>query len=491
MRRGAWVLPALAAAFASGCVYYNGMYNANRAAKEAQRLERQGRPGEARDRWQRAAIHAESLVARHPRSRWADDALLIRGRALLQMEYATDAVVVLEQAVRAAQTEANRAEALTLLGRANLGIGRPATARAVLDTAVAIGRAPWRSEAALLRGRALLALGQPVLALEDFAATSDPRARFDVVRAHLAMGDAAAAGERLTVLLGDRPYVEREWRGPLDSLARAGGAETAARLVAALAARADLTRGQRARLFLDDADRRLAAGDTARAREGYAAAAAASPDSADGRMGAVRSLRLALTAATSDSALAAAGERLAILASDGGTPGREAEAVLQVLARLDSLANAAEAPDAHWFLRAELLRDELHAGPLAARAFAEMATRFAASPWTPKALVAAIAAGAPQPDALRAVLDARYAASPYRLAAIGLAGDPAGAEAFRVLEDSLGRILAQAQEQRRPAARRAVRDAEVDREDAPRPARPPAPRPTSPAIPPPAGTTRR
>lgn len=491
MRPAAWALPALAAALAGGCAYYNGMYNANRAATEAERLERQGRPGEARDRWQRAAIHAESLVARHPRSRWVDDALLIRGRALLQLEFPTEAAVVLEQAARAAQTPAVRAEALTLLGRANLGIGRPAIAWAVLDSAIALGHEPWRSESALLRGRALLALGRPDRALADLEATDDPRARYDVVRAHLALGDVATAGVRLTALLDDRPFREREWRGPLDSLARAGGAEAAARLVAALVSRGDLTRGQRARLLVDEADRRLAAGDSARAREGYALAAAASPDSADGRLGAVRSLRLALPGATSDSALAAAGERLALIASDGGAPGREADQVLQLLGRLDTLANAPSTPDVHWFLRAEMLRDELHAGPLSARAFAEMATRFPSSPWTPKALVAAIAAGAPQPDSLRAILDARYASSPYRLAALGLAGDIAGAEAYRALEDSLGRIVARAQEQRRPAPRRTGRDAEVEREEAPRPARPPAPRPTSPAVPPPAAATPR
>ncbi len=69
--------------------------------------------------------------------------------------------------------------------------------------------------------------------------------------------------------------------------------------------------------------------------------------------------------------------------------------------------------------------------PLAARDFAEMARRFPASPWTPKALLAAIASGHPAADSLRALLDARYAASPYRRAALGLPDAPAAYAAPR------------------------------------------------------------
>jgi hypothetical protein len=77
-----------------------------------------------------------------------------------------------------------------------------------------------------------------------------------------------------------------------------------------------------------------------------------------------------------------------------------------------------------------------------------MASRFPASPWTPKGILAAVAAGHPAADSLRALLDRRYADSPYRLAALGLAAAGADADAYRTLEDSLGRIMAQRGAQR-------------------------------------------
>jgi len=68
-----------------GCAYYNGLYNANRLADDAQRAIRQGRPGEAKARWQEAAIKAESVAIHFPHSRYREEALLLQGRALLKL----------------------------------------------------------------------------------------------------------------------------------------------------------------------------------------------------------------------------------------------------------------------------------------------------------------------------------------------------------------------------------------------------------------------
>ena len=71
-----------AVALLGGCAYYNGLYNANRLVKEAERASRDGRIGEARSLWTRAAIKAESVAVRCPASRYRDDAWLVWGRAL-------------------------------------------------------------------------------------------------------------------------------------------------------------------------------------------------------------------------------------------------------------------------------------------------------------------------------------------------------------------------------------------------------------------------
>jgi tetratricopeptide (TPR) repeat protein len=479
-----------------GCVYYNGMYNANREAREAERLERQGRSAEARDRWRRAVIYAESVATRHPRSRWADDAMVLRGRGLVLLESYSEASTVLEQAVRLAGSPALRAEALTLLGHANLALRRFDMARAELDSALASAQPRVESEARLFRGRALLALGMTEAALADFTASREPIAPFDRVAALLQRRDTTVARAQLEALVGSRPYREGQWRGALDTLALLGAAESAARLTEQLVARGDLTRGARARLLLDDGDRRLAMRDTAAARARYRRAAQGAPDSTEARVGGVRLARLAVADATAESELSAASQQLARFVADGGPAAREAQPVLRVLGRIDSLAEEASAPDACWFARAELLRDSLGSWRLAAIAFGEMASRFPASPWTPKGILAAVAAGHPAADSLRALLDRRYPDSPYRLAALGLAAAGADADAYRALEDSLGRIMAQRGAQRPgegPTRERTAPEPDEARPREERPGRPvveprPSPQPSTPPTrtPPPA-----
>ena len=465
---------------ASGCVYWNGMYNAKRAAREAEGLERRGRLAEARDRWQRVIVHAESVSTRHPRSRWADDALLLRGRALVRIGFGSDAVAVLEQAERLAGTPAQRAEALTLLGEANIGLGRFAVARGQLDTALAIPESRVGEQALLFRGRALLALGDVGGAIADFDATGDPRAPFDRATAHLAVRDAPAAASLLEALVGARPYAERWWRGALDTLASLGERERASLIVGRLVERGDLSAGARARLLLDDGSRSLAARDTAAARARLELAVLAAADSSEGWLGGVRLARLAAAAAASAEDLSVLKPRLEEVAAEGGAASREAQPLLRMLVLVTELEADTVAPDAAWYLRAELLRDSVGAVRLAASAFAEMVVRFPGSPWTPKGLLAAIASGHPAAESLGTVLDERYADSPYLRAALGLPSPGPEAEAFRALDDSLGRALgrlalSRAAEGRAPRGEQPELDGDRPRNQ--RPAAPQAPRP--------------
>src|SRR6185436_15265363 len=83
MKRAA-VAPVLTllALSAAGCAYYNAMWSAEHYARDARRLEARGQETEARTQWSRAALKAESVLVRHPGSRWADDALVLRGEGL-------------------------------------------------------------------------------------------------------------------------------------------------------------------------------------------------------------------------------------------------------------------------------------------------------------------------------------------------------------------------------------------------------------------------
>ena len=72
----------LLTALLGGCVYYNGMYNANRLAHSARKAEREGRTFEANNLWGQVATKAESVVVRHPTSKYAEEAAVLQiGRA--------------------------------------------------------------------------------------------------------------------------------------------------------------------------------------------------------------------------------------------------------------------------------------------------------------------------------------------------------------------------------------------------------------------------
>ncbi|MEE8115673.1 MAG: hypothetical protein V3T28_01090, partial [Gemmatimonadales bacterium] len=122
----------------------------------------------------------------------------------------------------------------------------------------------------------------------------------------------------------------------------------------------------------------------------------------------------------------------------GGEPVRIAERHANVLRRA-ALALAADSSDLLLFLAAEEMRDSLGAAPLAAALFQEIARRAPGSAIAPKALLAAAMLLPDAADSLIAVVRERYPESVYTLALDGRAPD-----AYRVLEDSLLRIISEA-----------------------------------------------
>src|SRR6476661_7630313 len=87
----------LAATLLGGCVYYNGMYNANRLANSARKAEREGRTFEANNLWGQVATKAESVMVRHPRSKYAEEATVLRGVALARLGQCDQALMALSR----------------------------------------------------------------------------------------------------------------------------------------------------------------------------------------------------------------------------------------------------------------------------------------------------------------------------------------------------------------------------------------------------------
>jgi predicted negative regulator of RcsB-dependent stress response len=431
------VVAALACA-AGACAYFNAMYNAEHYARQAEAYERQGRPLDARSNWQLAAAHAETLVVHHPKSGWVARAELLRGRALVNLGDYSGAELALQDALRRRLPPEARLEALGLMGRTQLFYQQLDSAASDLDSAATSRVQAVRDAALLDRGKVWLALGRSDSARAVLARSTAPEAAFDRAAVEVSLGDTAAAGATYDALAGAKRFDETEWLPALDSLAAAGDGAHASRLVARLVARRDCGPGAAARLLLAEGARRLAAGDTTAAQDAWRQVRSAAGDSVEGQAASVALSRLAIATAGADSELARPREALVELSRSGGGAGRDAASLLALLTKVDALGAARDAPDAHWFLRAELLRDSLGATRLAAADFAAMASRFPDSPWTPKALIAAVAAGYPGVDSLRDLLLHRYAQSPYVVAA---AGGEAHAATLARLEDSLQLVL--------------------------------------------------
>jgi tetratricopeptide (TPR) repeat protein len=444
----------------TGCAYWNGMYNTKRFAGRAERSERAGRTSEAADRWRQVLVHADTLLARHPRSRWADDAELLKGRALVALQAWSEAVVVLESAARRAGTEDQLRQAQYWLARAYAALRQYPLALAQFDSALASPHRAQRQAVRLARGRTLLAMGRPAEAMRDFMAVEGPAAYFDRAEAALTLGLYEVAAAFADSVAGRESVREEQWRSVLDTLGRRAGPALASELVNRLLSEGGLSAGGEARVLLADGDRWAAAGHDSTAIARWVAAERVAADSAEGRAATGRLLRAALRAPDAPQRVAAVRTRLAVLSATGGEAALDIRGAWLLLVRSDSMIRGPRASDALAFLGAEWLRDSLAASALAAAAFVEMAGRFPDSPWAPKAVAAAIAAGHPMADSLWRVLVERYPESPYSRVASGTEVDEAR---YALLEDSLARSL---QTLALPAAARTEREVEdVDEED--------------------------
>ena len=113
----------IAGALLGGCVYYNGMYNANRLASSARKAEREGRTFEANNLWGQVATKAESVVARHPTSKYAEEAGVLRGVALARLGQCDQALGALSRASLSGRHSDLSEDALLAAGTCQLAEG--------------------------------------------------------------------------------------------------------------------------------------------------------------------------------------------------------------------------------------------------------------------------------------------------------------------------------------------------------------------------------
>jgi tetratricopeptide (TPR) repeat protein len=473
--RTSWVGPAvllrmlLVTGLLGGCVYYNGMYNANRLAKSARKAEREGRTFDANNLWGQVATKAESVVVRHPTSKYADEAAVLRGLALARLGQCEQALGPLGRAVVIRGNLDLAEEALLAAGRCQVTLGNIAAGDAAFSQLLDSKDSERRSEARYQHARAARQAGRYQEALNALAGISDPRA--DAERL-LALAGTGRVSEAL--MLADSLVAKGDTTEPWDSLVVAVGRRDprgASSLVDRIRRLPNRSAENQARLLLEDGQR-LVGSDTGRAAARFREAikVEASSDAA-GRAN-LELIRMDLRGAAQPEDLPPAVQKLQGLASRHPTLSSAASQLGATAAGV--LAAAAVTPettqgDLRLFLAAESARDTLAAPRLANALLHRILNQWPSSPYAPKAILAAQQLDSTWTDSARVLLEGPYVDSPY-LALIHGEATPA----YRQLEDSLGAYAATLVPPRSaPGGRRAP-----TRDDDDKPGRRPQPAPS-------------
>lgn len=420
-----------------GCVYYNGVYNAKRLSRAAERAEREGRTIDARDLWAQVVVKADSVIARHPASGYVPEVQLLRARALGRTDQCAEAAPALRQALPAATDSAAIQGATFELAHCLASLGDVAGAAEVYGRLRDATDPAMRDESRFQYVRALRLAGRYNEALQAASGLSDARLGHERMVALAGAGPTAAA-----LALADSAIARADTAAPWDSLLSAGGHRDPAAmsaLVDRLAAMPAATATMKARWLLDDGIRLMPV-DSARGERRLAEAAALGGITDFAGRARLRRAQLALGRARSAAELAPVVDTLEALQDVAGARADAAvllPPVTRVRAALDSAAVSTSHADLALFLAAEIARDQLDTPTLAELLFRRIVEERADSPYAPKALLALHHLAPDAVPAFDSLIGQRYAASPYVTALRGEAGPE-----LRTLEDSLNSFAA-------------------------------------------------
>jgi tetratricopeptide (TPR) repeat protein len=443
----------LVALLLGGCAYYNGLYNAERLVKRAEKAEREGRTGEASTYWGEAAVKAETVLVRFPNSKWTERARFIDGKALQRSGNCTAAVGPLGKVATEGRDPALADAAAVLWSECLVQLGRPEAAGFAVERLIGSDDHAVRSEASWRAGVAYRRTGRSEEAIALLKGSDLPEARGELA---IALAEAGRITEALA--LTDSLIVELDTITAWGELLAAIGREDVIDASAFLERVAGYLRPETdtlARWLSEDAGRWLRV-DTAAATRRWRQAYDAGPTTPSGVEALVHLLRFRLAHGTDpailDTVTAAVEEVEPGAGSVAGRAKTLGAAAAGARRRLDSLDLRAPQGDLRAFLLAEELRDSLNAILLSAGVFERIASERPESPYASKALFAMAAAFPGQRDSLVAMVVQRYPSDPYVIAATG--GD---APAYRALEDSLARFARATRTPPRPAGRPGAR----------------------------------
>lgn len=453
MRLRQVLLGVLAAAslsgFLGGCVYYNGMYNANRLARSAWKAERDGRTFEANRLWGQVATKAESVLVRHPTSKYAPDAGLLKGVALARLGQCDQALGPLGRLTFSSSNADLAEEALLAAGRCHVALGNMAAGGAAFSQLLGSKSPERRREARFQQARLLREAGQYQEALTALEGNHEPRAEHERV---LALAGSGQMGQALGLAdsLMAKGDTTKSWDSLVVTLAEAHPA-AASNLLDRVRQLPNHSVELQARMLLDDGIRLMEV-NPSRAAQRFRQAIALGPRSHTGGQARLALIKLELRRATQPAELQSVVDTLTRLLDRFESSTEEITSLSKTAATIGR-AGTVLTPDSvqgdlRLFLAAEAARDQLEAPRLAETLFRQLAERWPASPYAPKAILAAQSLNPAWADTARVLLEQQYYDSPY-LATIRGEVRPE----YRQLEDSLGFFAASLVKKAVPARR--------------------------------------
>jgi tetratricopeptide (TPR) repeat protein len=431
-----WLL--LVAALLGSCVYYNGMYNANRLAGSARKAEREGRTFEANNLWGQVATKAESVVARHPTSKYAEEAAVLRGVALAHMGQCDQALGPLGRATAGRKASDLTEDALLATGRCQLAVGNLPASEAAFDQLLDSKNQDRRREAHFQRAKLLRQSGRYEEALHALEGVNDPRAESERILALAGSGRLPQA-----LVLADSLIARRDTTRPWDSLVVLMGRQNpaaASRLVDRLRPLPVRAPEVTARRLLEDGIR-LADSDTARAAQRLREAVSIGGHGDAAGRASLQSVMLDLRRARRVEDLPSVSQALKGVSDRFESVAYDATQLAATVRGVQDAATSVtwETPqgDLRLFLAAEAARDSLEAPALAAGLFRRIVDDYPNSSYAAKVVLAVQQLDSTWADSARELLEGRYLNSPYLAVIRG-----ESTEEYRQLEDSLGTYAA-------------------------------------------------
>lgn len=462
MKPTRWLVAGLLA-LSTGCVYYNGMYNANRLASKAEKAERDGRTFDARSYWAQAEVKADSVISQHPTSGWVDDALMIKSKALIIRGVCAEAITHLEHILFSSTDSDLVEQANLLLGGCYAELGQPEAVIRYVE-AVSAGTNPERSVAAkVLYGSALNRLGRYQEALDVLSDLDDRQLDGERAVALAGSGRIGAAADLADSLIARRDTFV-VWDSVLAAVAR-HDLSSATELTNQLAAQDSILPETRAKYYVNDG-RRWVAVDPARAIERFKLATQDSTARRNGGTARVEWALIELSWVKTSEELAVVLPVLEPATRSGGADALRARRLMETIRRVRSTADTLtkESPngDIEQFLLAEAARDSLGALQLAHSFFWRLTQDWPQSPYAPKAVLAMATLDEENAIVYRQYLLYAYPDSPYLSY---LAGGDTGS--LLGLEDSIrayafSRVARQVQTERRGRGRQRRVRGDVD-----------------------------